>query len=212
LERLLKLWPFVRPHRHRLIVALIAAAVASSLWAGALLLTFPITKVLMQQQSLGEYIALRISQAELDAVEHTEKLASLQKDLTELEAQNAERSSEYLDLLQERTKAQNHLARAARDEWWHRQLQHYLVPYLPADRFETLAVLFVTLLVVSSLHGVAVYMQEVWIGMVVHRSLRSLRTKMFRTTLELDAQTLGIEGTPALMSRFPMISPVSHRD
>lgn len=202
MDRLLKFWPFVRPHRRRLVVALVMAAVASGLWAAALLLTFPITKVLMQQQSLGEYISTRIDDALHQADVQTAKLQQIDAELARHEAAGDPRSVEYLQRLQERSKAQSHLSRAVCEESWNRQLQRSLVPYLPTDRFHTLAVLFVSLLVVSSLHGIAVYFQEVWIGMVVHRSLRSLRTKLFRTTLELDAQTLGIEGTPALMSRF----------
>lgn len=202
LDRLLKLWPFVRPHRRRLIVALVMAAVASGLWAGALLLTFPITKVLMQQQSIGEYVAARIERDQQIAQEHSAKLEAIAADLVRFEADGARDDVAYLKRLQDRSKTQSHLSQAVRDEWWNRQLQHYLVPLLPEDRFQTLAVLFVSLLVVSSLHGVAVYFQEVWIGMVVHRSLRTLRTKLFRTTLNLDAQTLGVEGTPALMARF----------
>ena len=202
LERLLKLWPFVRPHRRQLTFALVAAAAASLLWAGALLLTFPITKLLMQQQSVGEHIASRIVVAEEATNEYSARLKQIETDLAGHESRGDRASHDYFKLLQDRSKAQAHLSRAARDEWWNRQLQQRLVPLLPTDRFETLAVLFVSLLVLSSMHGVAVYVQEVWIGSVVHRSLRSLRRKMFHTTLELDAQTLGVEGTPALMSRF----------
>lgn len=202
MDRLLKLWPFVRPHGRLLIVALLGAVVASGLWASALLLTFPITKVLMQQQSLGEFVAARIESAQKKSDENSTRLATIAAELTALDERGERNSERYLLRLQERSKAQAHLSLAARDEWWYRQLEQYLVPLFPVDRFQTLAVLFVSLLVVSSLHGIAVYFQEVWIGMVVHRSLRSLRTKLFRTTLELDAQTLGVEGTPALMSRF----------
>ncbi len=178
------------------------AAVASGLWAGALLLTFPITKVLMQQKSIGEFVAARIETAQRKAAEHSARVDAIEDELAAMAWRGEHDPPEALVRLQDRSKAQAHLSQAARDEWWNRQLEHYLVPLLPADRFQTLALLFVSLLVVSSLHGVAVYFQEVWIGMVVHRSLRSLRTKMFRNTLELDAQTLGVEGTPALMSRF----------
>ncbi len=202
MERLLKLWPFVRPHRRRLVVTVLAAVVASGLWAGSLLLTFPISNVLIKQQSIGELVADRIAAAQVAEVEHAQKLHAIELELAALEARGERSGPQHLKLLQDRSKAQAHLSRAVRDESWNRRLQHHLVPLLPADRFETLALLFVTLLVVSSLHGVAVYVQEVWIGMVVHRSLRSLRSQMFRTTLALDAQTLGIEGTPALMSRF----------
>lgn len=179
-----------------------AAVAASGLWAGALLLTFPITKVLMQQQSIGEYVAGRIESVQKKSEQLTAQLATIDADLVAMDAREDRDSEIYLQRLQERAKARSHLSQAARDEWWNRQLQHYLIPLLPEDRFQTLALLFVSLLVVSSLHGFAVYLQEIWIGMVVQRSMRSLRTKMFRTTLELDAQTLGVEGTPALMSRF----------
>ncbi len=202
MDRLLKVWPFIRPHRRRLVFAIIMAFLASGLWAGAMLLTFPITKVLMQQQSLGGYLRAEIGSAQLDAEKQVVRLKQVESQLSASPTPVDARDPVYVDLLQERARAQANLGRARRNEWWHTLLLNTLSPVLPTDRFYTLALLFVGLLLLSTAHGAAVYVQEVWIGIVVQRALRALRARLFRSTLALDAQTLGVEGTPAIMSRF----------
>lgn len=202
MDRLLRVWPFIRPHRRRLAFAIIMAFVASGMWAGAMLLTFPITKVLMQQQSLGDYLTAEIESARRDAERQALRLELAEARLAAAPDPVDPRNPDDLDLLQERARAQDHLGRARRNEWWYSFLSTTLSPVLPTDRFYTLALLFVGLLVISTAHGAAVYVQEVWIGGVVQRALRALRARLFRSTMALDAQTLGVEGTPAIMSRF----------
>ncbi len=99
MDRLLKLWPFVRPHRRRLAVAVVAAVFASSLWAGALLLTFPITKVLMQQQSLGTTLPSE-SRTPRNRHANTTRAAYLEAEIAAFETRGDRQSGEYLKLLQ----------------------------------------------------------------------------------------------------------------
>jgi ATP-binding cassette, subfamily B, bacterial MsbA len=108
----------------------------------------------------------------------------------------------YLKLLGERARVQRGLTAAGRREWWAVTLQHSVVSWFPEDRFDSLAVLFGLLLLLTAVHGVVVYWQEVCVGGIVQATLRSLRSRLYRQTWHLDAQSLGIEGTPGLMSRF----------
>ncbi|OYW24380.1 MAG: hypothetical protein B7Z55_02335 [Planctomycetales bacterium 12-60-4] len=201
-DSLQQLWPLVRPHRRSLVVAIACACLAASFWAGALLLVFPITKVLLKQQSLTEHVNAEIQKTREEVQELTAHLVALDAELTEHRNAQTDHGSSYVKTLRSRARAQEDLGSAARREWWYELAQQYLVPLLPSDRFDCLAVLLTGLLLVTGLHGATVYLQEVWIGRVVQLSMRSLRARLYRQTLRLDVQTLAIEGTPTLMSRF----------
>lgn len=202
MDSLQQLWPLVRPHRHALVVAIACAGLAASFWAVALLLAFPITKVLLQQQSLAEYVDAEIEKARSEMQERTAKLDLLDVQLTRFRSEKTDHGSDYVRVLRSRARTQEELGSAARREWWYELAQQHLIPALPVDRFDCLAVLLTGMLVVTGLHGATVYLQEIWIGRVVQLSMRSLRARLFRQTLQLDVQTLAIEGTPTLMSRF----------
>jgi ATP-binding cassette, subfamily B, bacterial MsbA len=199
---LLQLWPYVCRQQRRLVAAFAAALVASLLWGLAMLLAFPVTKVLLEQQSLAEYVDAEIQTARREIAKQSSRIAVRDQELAQWPRLTLEPDGEYVAALRDRARGQATLSAATRREWWFVQLQHWLMPYVPADRFDTLALLFGLLLAVTALHGGAVYLQEVWIGQVVQLSMRSLRARLFRRTLRLDAQTLATEGTPALMSRF----------
>jgi subfamily B ATP-binding cassette protein MsbA len=201
-QHFLQLWPYVYRQRPRLAAAIAAALVASSLWGLAMLLAFPVTKVLLEQQSLTEYVDAEIATARKEIAKQSSRIAGHDERLARWSGANPQQDAEYVQALRERARCQATLSAATRREWWFAQLQHWLMPYVPADRFNTLAVLFGLLLVATAFHGGAVYLQEIWIGQVVQLSMRSLRARLFRRTLRLDAQTLATEGTPALMSRF----------
>jgi subfamily B ATP-binding cassette protein MsbA len=185
-----------------LLAALVAALLASGLWGLAMMLAFPVTKVLLEQQSLPAYVDTEIATARLEIAKQTSRIAGHDERLARWTVANPEQDADYVQALRDRARCQETLSAATRREWWFTQLQHWLMPYVPADRFDTLAALFGLLLVATALHGGAVYLQEIWIGQVVQLSMRSLRARLFRRTLRLDAQTLAVEGTPALMSRF----------
>ncbi|MBI1345198.1 ATP-binding cassette domain-containing protein [bacterium] len=197
-----QLWPLVRPHRWALASAVSCAVLAAGLWACGLLLTFPVTKILLEQQSLRRYIAEQIADARANAEWESQVLKTVDQEIAEQESAGQTEGSDYVELLRKRSRVQRNLSQAHRQEWWYSLGEFTLSPWLPKDRFDELALLLGGLLVVTLGHGLTVYLQEVWVGRVVQLSMRSLRSKLFRHTLKLDVQTLGVDGTPTLMSRF----------
>lgn len=201
MQQLLRLWPYLRPRRRLVVLAIVAAGVASALWAGAMLLAFPISKVLLEQRSLTEYVAEELAIARAAAEERSARLDAL-NNREALWPESKRTTDDYAQLLHDRAKCQAQLAEAHRREWWATFWQQRVLPWWPADRFDSLACLFAGLVLITAVHGAAVYAQELWIGSIVQAAMRSLRANLFRSTLRLDAQTLGVEGVPALMSRF----------
>ena len=77
-----------------------------------------------------------------------------------------------------------------------------LLPWMPEDRFTLLFWIMAALLAVTALKCWASYLIDVQVGSVVERTMQSLRERLLRRTLQLDQQTLALETTPQLMSRF----------
>lgn len=192
------MWPFIRVQRKLLWGSVCCALIASGLWSVSMLLAFPVTKVLLEQQSLAEFLERQITRAEQQAARESARLAWLREQLDTVSPE----SEESLKLWRDQARAQRVLSDAQRQLFWCRVLQIHVLPWLPADRFHLFATLFLGLLLLSAVHGWVCYLQEVWIGRVVQAVLRLLRLEMFRHTTALDALTLSREGVPAVMSRF----------
>jgi subfamily B ATP-binding cassette protein MsbA len=77
-----------------------------------------------------------------------------------------------------------------------------VLPYVPVDRFNTIALIFGCFLVATFLKGIFVYMQEVLVGGIVNRVIVDIRKKCFRHALSLDYQTIAAAGPANLMSRI----------
>jgi subfamily B ATP-binding cassette protein MsbA len=86
--------------------------------------------------------------------------------------------------------------------WGLHLVEDRVIPWVPEDQFDTLAAILVLLLLVTVFRGVARYVQEVLVAGVVERATMDLRKKCFRHALKLDWQTLSLDGTSQLMSRF----------
>jgi subfamily B ATP-binding cassette protein MsbA len=192
----------VRPHRRLVALAIASAVLASALWAAAMLLAFPISKVMLEQQSLGEYVAAELANAQDSAARYAARLEVLERQQADWPAAGRTTDPEYLKLLREQARCQAQLSDARRREWRSLQWQAWVIPWFPDDRFNTLACLLAGLLALTVLHGGAVYAQEICIGRVVQAALRTLRTRLFHRSLRFDVQSLGVEGVPSLMSRF----------
>lgn len=201
MDSLRQLWPLVRPHRRAIAASIVCAAGAAALWALALLMAFPVTKVLLEQSSLTDYVTQQLANGRDTIDWERQRLVSLDAELAALDLHSGSEAA-AIELQRARAKSQRALSRAQSEVGRFELIQQYLLPWLPADRFDTLSLLMLGLLIVTACHGGAVYLQEIWIGRVVHLSLRSLRSRLFRQTLKLDPLTVMAEGTSSLMSRF----------
>lgn len=214
MDKLVRLVPYVWQQRGRLLVSVILAIAISLLWTGALLIVFPIVEVMLEGKSLNEYVT-----TELQAVRANVEREAGRKQLLEQELVNR-RLAEGLPATSGwgwgGPRPSSHVARAQSDlldcvsdlnhslsmEWRLGWLQTRVLPHLSSDRFTNLAQLMGLLLLLTAVKCIACYFQETLVSAVVERTMQTLRERLFRSTLKLDYQTLAIETTPQLMSRF----------
>ena len=180
-----RLIPYILPHRRLFILSGIFGLGVALLWGTNLSVAFPIVKVLLQGQSLQEY-------ADQESGWYHDEIAVKNSELDSLPAES----------LKERARLQGKIAdqtsRLRQLNW----VRSQLLPHLPRDAFDTMALVLALLLVGTLIKGAAIFVQDVLVGSAVEKSVRGVREACFEHCLSLDYQTLSAEGTAPLMSRF----------
>ena len=197
---LARLFPFVWPQRHRLVMSAVLAMVAAVLTVVALMLVFPVVKLLLKGQGLHEYIAAEQVAAREVIATQTANLLELDAELDRLRRDDPESKWKLTET--NRARSVSALNAAEWREWRTNRVATMLLPWVPEERFKLLASIMAALLVVTAFKCWASYLVDVLVGSVVQRTMQTLRERLLRRTLQLDQQTLALETTPQLMSRF----------
>ena len=200
---LARVMPFVWPYRKRMYLSFVVAILVAILWGMNLSVAFPVVKVLLEGQPLGQYISVEIQKAESEREEMTEVLGRVAKRLEQLETiDTAESHDETVSLYKEQARYQSRLSSAGYQLFALGLLRSYALPWLPGDAFDLLACLLGLLVIATIVKGFFIFLQDVLVGGVIERVIMDLRKAAFRRTLALDYQTVSLDGTAELMSRF----------
>ncbi len=193
---------FVWPHRRKLFISVGFAVVVATTWAASLLLAFPVIKVLLQGQSLDDWVQGEITVATAEADELNGQIASHNESLlTEINTGGEDSDAAHSF----RRKIARTQARLSGVNW---QLAIYewvdskVISQMPPDKFDTLALIFCVLVLITIVKGICRFLQETLMGSVVELTIMGIRKQSFRHALSLDYQTLALDGTAQLMSRF----------
>lgn len=184
MDQLARLLPYVWRNRSKVYLSVFFAIVVALLWAATISMSFLVVKVLLQGQSLNDYVSAEIKEAEV-AIKAAE--VKMMKPNRELKQQDRDRS----DL----SDASHRLVVL---HW----IQKRVMPWVPRDQFDTYALILGILVIATILKDAAMFIQEVLVGSVVELAVMSLRKDCFRHALRLDYQTLSLKGNSDLMSRF----------
>lgn len=182
-NQLSRLFPYVWRHRTKVYLSVAFAILVAGLWAATLSMTFLVVKVLLQGQSLNDYVTTEIQAAQ-----------------TEI-AQN-ELALEKGGSLKKQDSARHKISSASRRLVALKWVQARFMSWLPQDEFDTYALILAAMLLAITLKGAATYIQEVLVGSVVELSVLEIRKDCLRSVLKLDYQTLSLKGQSELMSRF----------
>lgn len=200
MKSFVRLIPYIWLQRKRLLLSSMLGIAISLIWTGGILMVFPVVKVLLEQQSLGGYVATQLQTARQNVHKETERIQRIDLELANV--RDTADSEKLARLKNDRLGSVRQLNEALWREWEYSALESRLLPYLDPDRFTMLSRLLFVLLIFTALKCTMSYFQEVLVSAAVERMMQTLRLRLFRATLKLDQQTLGIETTPQLMSRF----------
>lgn len=198
-----RILPFVWPHRRKVYLSFLFAGLVALFWSVNLSVAFPVVKVLLQGESLDEYVGREITAAEKEIAKRTASLKHIETQLQQYEDSDPEfQNDENVALLQRQSRQQSKISEATRHLHTMNWVRSFVVPLLPGDQFDLLAAILLVLLVATILKGLCIFMQDVLIGSVVELTTMGIRKQCFRRLLELDYQTLRLSGSSDLMSRF----------
>ena len=202
-HQLAKIFPYMWVHRGKLFASIFLALFVAGFWALNVSMTFWVVKVFLQEQTLAQYIDAEILSAEESIDEANEDIAKYSERLAEvLKVDPAGTSEKAADELHRKLRAQSDLSTATQKLLTMRWVQVRVLPWLPENQFNMLALIFGVLVISSALKGVCMFIQDVLIGNVVELATMAIRKRTFRKVLSLDFQTHSARGTAGLMSRF----------
>ena len=193
---ILRLWPYVRPFRRQLFLSFFFAVLVALLFGATLSVSYPVVKILLDDQSLGEHIDKLIADCE-------KRIKTSQKELEEYEErEQAADPAKAISLERKKSRSEHKMTAAQQRLATLRWINFYVVPRLPSDRFYMFSLILVVLLFLTLLKLICMFAEEVLVGSVVQLTVMRIRKACFRRVLALDLQTLKLQGTSELMSRF----------
>lgn len=193
----MKIWPYIRPYRGMMAASFVLALLVGVLWGANLSLVFPVSNVLMEG-SLQDYVKAKIDIAneEIEAAEA--EIALIDAEL----AAEGMKETHRVRRLDARAEHLSKVALASRSLYWLKWTSARVLPWIPEDQFNTVALFFGVLFIATAIKGLLVFAQNMVVGSLVELVTIDVRKACFRKCLKLDFQTLSLEGTPSLMSRF----------
>lgn len=191
-----RILPYLWPYRFKLFLSFVFAGLVALLWGANLSIVFPAVKVLIEDESIAGYVREQIRNLEIEEQRFAEQLEKLDS-----EFQSA-REKDKSHLLARKSRVEAKLSATSLSLGRFRWIQYRVVPLVPEDKFDTLALILALLLVATIVKAACMLAEETLVGSVVQLSVMGVRKACFRRVLQLDYQTLARQGTAELMSRF----------
>lgn len=211
MESLARLIPFVVRQRRALIISIVFSVGAALFAVAQLSLVYPMIKLLLEGKTPNQHVHAELDHAQKIISRERQHLDNLQIWLKDEKWQSETPTTEKNRIKREFRIANDDLSKATWNLALYSWLDQYVVPLLPTDRFNTLAYILGLLLVLTLCKETCSFLQELFVGAIIQRVMQSLRLRLFRNTLRLDQQTLALETTPQLISRFTYdLSQVAH--
>ncbi len=191
-----RLIPYVWPSRKQLLLSFFFALLVALLWGASLSVSYPVMKVLLENQTLEQHVDKLIAECE-------DRIGISLKELADY-TDRAKTADPAASISLERKKARSEKKmtsaqqRLAALKW----IKVFVVPRLPIDRFWMFFLILSGLLILTLLKLICMFFEEVLVGSVVQLTVMRVRKACFRRVLSLDYQTLKLQGTSELMSRF----------
>jgi ATP-binding cassette subfamily B protein/subfamily B ATP-binding cassette protein MsbA len=193
------------PYRGRLALSVLCALMAAVLWGLNFTAIYPVLKIITTEKTLQEWVDDSIHKLNHDKVLPLEADIRVLKEREQrLKAQPAghQRNKQQRDISSEKARLEGKLASALNDVYHYELGKKYIDAIFPRDRFQTLVLVIVLVVIGVAVKGFFEFGQETLVGSVVNRSLFDLRNRFYRNAVHLDVSSFNEGGTHELMARF----------
>lgn len=205
MKNFLRALRFAYSYRSRVLFSVICAILAAGFWSINFTAIYPVLKILGSDQNLQQWVHESIERIQtlqvvpLQAkIDHFEELS---RDLAG-GPNNAYTEQRKRDLARDTAKVVSRLELARYELYRYRMAKKYIDLLLPSDRFQTLVVVVVLVIIGVAFKGFFEFCQETLVGNVVNRSLFDLRNLFYRKAIHDDLSHFNEQGTHELMARF----------
>jgi len=204
MKNFLRALKFSWVYRRRLAMSLLCAVLAAAFWGLNLTAVYPVLKLLGSNMSMQDWIDQKIDATQKEIDLNSSDLEYKKKQLREAETwqDGRLRDNREHQLSGEIARVEGKLDSAATRLWRYQQLKNYVIRRLPTDRFQTLTVLMIFVVIGIAFKGVFEFCQEYLVGSVMNRTLYDLRNKFFRNAIHLDMKQFSEGGSAEMMARF----------
>jgi ATP-binding cassette, subfamily B, bacterial MsbA len=191
-------------YRGRLAVSVVCALVAGALWGLNIGALYPVLQLVEKKQNLQDWVETKLRPVGKDIALKEGEIDKLVLDRRAADAwpDGKPRDDEQRRITGELKEKESKLAALRSTQWRYQQLKHHVIRRLPADMFETLALLLGLVVVAVAVRGVFEFWQEYLVGVVVARTILDLRNKFYRAAVHQDLRQIQEGGSAELMSRF----------
>jgi ATP-binding cassette subfamily B protein/subfamily B ATP-binding cassette protein MsbA len=195
---------FAWAYRYRLVVSVVCALLAAVFWGLNFTAIYPVLKILGSEKNLQQWVDGEIKRSQKDIDVWTGDVDRLRKEQERI--QGLPQSEHQLHLLRDNARDQaqvmSKLEPAQHELYRYSVAKKYIDAFVPEDRFDTLALVILLVVVAVAVKGFFEFWQESLVGDVVNRSLFDMRGRFFRNAIHLDVQSFSAEGSHELMARF----------
>lgn len=191
-----RLVSYVWPSRRQLLLSFFFAVLVALLWGATLSVSYPVVKILLEDQTLEQHVDKLIADCEKRIEISLDELSQYE------ERERTAETAEAISLERKKSRSEHKMTAAQQRLATLKWVKFYVVPRLPSDRFRMFTLILFGLLFLTLLKLICMFAEEVLVGSVVQLTVMRIRKACFRRVLALDLQTLKLQGTSELMSRF----------
>ncbi len=185
MQQFLRIGTYAWPYRRRLFLSVLCAVLVSALWSLNLSITFPIVRVLFENDSLHANLDREIETLKAEIAGHKE----FQTKLPDGD-------------ISEQARVQRKLNTASQSLVLKQWLKDSVLRYIPEDKFRTILLILGIVVTGTMLKGLFIYFQELLVGGLVNATANDIRADVFSNAMDLDTQSLAAVGTSNLTSRL----------
>ncbi|NQU24636.1 MAG: ABC transporter ATP-binding protein [Candidatus Nealsonbacteria bacterium] len=196
MKNLLRVLRLALQYRLTFVAAVACSLGVALLWGGNIGTVFPIVEVVIRGDSLQQWVNEEIEESGKTSAEKTAKVKQLRAELPKASAEQQAKIRADISLAESRIDAEH------KAQQNYRRAKPYIDNYLPADPFQTVALVILFLLVGTTVKDFLIVGNNVLVARLANLSTFQLRNQFYRRTLRLDLATFNEEGTSDLMSRF----------
>ena len=192
------------PYRRRLTLSVVAALLAAVFWGLNFTSIYPVLKLLHTEKRPQQWIDEQIAEIEKEIAELEPELENLRAKQLSVEKQtdSNQKEKEKREVASDLLRAENKLASARKNLYWHQIGRKYIYNFAPPDCYETLMWLIGLVVIGVVIKCFFEFAQESLVGSVVNLALFDLRNRFYRNVIHLDVDQFGKDGTGELMARF----------